>query len=313
MKRAFRLNEVEHEKSSVVTVGSFDGFHRAHQLIIRQAVERARKSAGRSVVITFEPHPQEIVGKGGNSVQLLTSPEERQKFFEDYGIDVLLVLTFDYEFSRQSFREFYVTYIVNGTGVSHVVEGYDHHFGRDRQGNVKELERLGKEFGFSITAIDAVYVGKEVVSSSTIRRLLLDGNVEHAAELIGRPYNLGGTVVRGDARGRELGYPTANIRPRLAKKLVPRNGIYFVRVDGTGKEAFGMMSIGVRPTFHSDGERVVEVNILDFDGNLYDKELEVHFLRRLRDEQKFESAEALVQQMHKDKEVSTRLVKEFLH
>ncbi len=313
MKRAFRLNEVEHEKSSVVTVGSFDGFHRAHQLIIRQAVERARKSAGRSVVITFEPHPQEIVGKGGNSVQLLTSPEERQKFFEDYGIDVLLVLTFDYEFSRQSFREFYVTYIVNGTGVSHVVEGYDHHFGRDRQGNVKELERLGKEFGFSITAIDAVYVGKEVVSSSTIRRLLLDGNVEHAAELIGRPYNLGGTVVRGDARGRELGYPTANIRPRFAKKLVPRNGIYFVRVDGAGKEAFGMMSIGVRPTFHSDGERVVEVNILDFDGNLYDKELEVHFLRRLRDEQKFESAEALVQQMHKDKEVSTRLVKEFLH
>ncbi|MBI4428049.1 MAG: bifunctional riboflavin kinase/FAD synthetase [Ignavibacteriales bacterium] len=311
MKRAFQLSGVERDKNSVVTVGSFDGFHRAHQAIIQQVVERSRRRKGRSVVITFEPHPQEVVGKHKEPLQLLSTVEERQKLFEESGVDVLLILKFDYEFSRQSFREFYVRYVVEGIGVSEVVEGYDHHFGRDREGNIKELQRLGKEFGFSITALDPVYVGKEVVSSSAIRRQLLEGNIEHASELIGRPYSLGGRIVRGDGRGKELGYPTANIRPNSSKKLIPRNGIYFVRVEGVSKKCFGMTSIGVRPTFHSDGERVVEVNILDFEGDLYDREIELHFLRRLRDELKFDSAAALIQQMDKDKEASLKLQREF--
>lgn len=313
MKQAFRLSEVVHDKNSVVTVGSFDGFHRAHQKIIREVVERARNRKGRSVVMTFEPHPQEVIGKRKEPVQLLSTIEERQKLFKEFGVDVLVVLRFDYEFSQQSFREFYITHIIEGAGVSEVVEGYDHHFGRDREGNIEELERLGKEFGFSITVLDPVYAGKEVVSSSAIRRALLEGQVEHAAELIGRPYNLGGTVVRGDGRGKELGYPTANIRPHSPKKLIPKNGIYFVNVVGVGDEHFGMTSIGVRPTFHYDGARVVEVNILDFEGDLYNQEIEIHFLRRLRDEQKFDSADALIRQMDNDKEASVRLQKEFRH
>ncbi len=306
MKSASQLKEVPHDKNSVVTVGSFDGMHRAHYEIIREVVERARRRKGRSVLITFEPHPREVVGNQ-KGVPILTTLEEKQELAARWGIDVFLTVAFDYAFSRQSAREFYLNYLVQGVGVHEVIEGFDHHFGRDREGSIREMRSLGNEFGYTSVAVQQVFVGDQPVSSTVIRNYLLEGDVERAAALLGRSYGLDGTVVRGDMRGRTLGFPTANIHPISAKKLVPKNGIYFVRVNLSGEWHFGIASIGVRPTFKSDGQRIVEIYVLDFEKDIYGSPLRVEFHRRLRDEIQFESAGALVEQMNRDKMESMRL------
>lgn len=309
MKVVHKLSDIEFNKNTVVTVGTFDGVHRGHREIVGEVVRGATTRGGRSVVVTFEPHPREVLGT--SPVQLLTTMEERQHVLQRLGPDLLLVLTFTYEFSRQSFRDFYLRYFIDGMGVSEIVEGYDHHFGRDREGSIEELVKLGKEFGFSVVAVKPFMVDNDVVSSSKIRQYLVDGNVERAHDLLGRSYSLGGTVVRGDGRGKELGYPTANIVLSTSKKLVPKNGIYFVGVLFEGTVYPGMASIGIRPTFHRNGQRTLEVNILDFTDDLYGKSIELQFLKRLRDEMKFDTPEELVRQMNKDKEESLRLQQEF--
>lgn len=309
MKVVFSRSDIEPYNNTVVTVGTFDGVHEGHREIVREVVRRATARGGRSVVVTFEPHPKEVLTKA--SVQLLTTLEERQQLIGELGPDILFVIKFTYEFSRQNFREFYLNYFINGIGVSEIVEGYDHHFGRDREGNVEELVRLGKEFGLSIVVVKPFMVDGEVVSSSKIRQYLLEGNVERARVILGRPYSMSGTVVRGDGRGKQLGYPTANIVLASPKKLVPRDGIYFVGVKVDRKLYPGMASIGVRPTFGGNGHRTIEANILDYHDDLYGKSLEIQFLKRLRDELKFDSAEALVAQMNKDKEESLKLQEEF--
>jgi riboflavin kinase/FMN adenylyltransferase len=307
MRRASRLSDVEYQKNSVVTVGSFDGVHLAHREVIEEVGRRARARNGRSVVLTFEPHPKEVLS--GTPVHLLTTLEERRALCEELGVDLFFLVEFTYEFSRQTSREFLVRYIIQGTGVSEVVEGYDHHFGRDREGSIEELVRLGKEFEFSVVAMKPVYIEEEIVSSSRIRQHLLEGRVDRAERLLGRPYALSGTVVPGDGRGRSLGYPTANIRLSSSRKVVPQDGIYFARVDLGGDVRFGMASIGVRPTFTTDGQRIVEVNILDFESDLYGRVITIQFLNRLRDQMKFDSVELLVEQMHRDKTESLRLLK----
>ncbi len=302
---------VPFDKNSVVTVGSFDGVHLAHQALINEVVNRARSRGGRSAILTFDPHPKQVLLGQDAQIQLLSTLEERRSLCEELGVDVFYIVPFTYEFSRQSAREFFEKYILHILGVSEVVEGYDHHFGRDREGSVEEIVRLGKEFGFTVTAMKPVSVGSEVVSSTAIRKHLVGGNVERALELLGRPYAFRGTVRRGDGRGRTLGFPTANLEPEFAYKLVPRNGIYFVRVAAAGRMHYGIANIGVRPTFKKDGARTVEVYLLDFEGELYDTVLTMQFLRRLRDEEKFDRAEDLVNQMQKDREQSLSLVQEY--
>jgi riboflavin kinase / FMN adenylyltransferase len=308
MEIVFQLSEIEYVKNSVVSVGTFDGVHLAHQQLLREVVERAKARDGRSIVLTFDPHPKEVLS--GQPMQLLTTIEERQQICEQLGIDVFYRIGFTYEFSRLTSREFYLRYVVQGCGVSEVVEGYDHHFGRDREGSVEELLKLGREFEFSVAALKPVYVDEEVVSSSQIRQHLLQGKVDRAFRLLGRPYAVGGTVVRGDARGRELGYPTANLQ-LTHHKVIPQDGIYFVQVDVGGPTRFGMASIGVRPTFFDQGQRTVEVHLLDFEGDLYGRTLTVQFLRRLREERKFENAGQLIKQMHLDERHSRELIAEF--
>jgi riboflavin kinase/FMN adenylyltransferase len=300
--------KIDYVKNSVVSVGTFDGVHLAHQQLLKEVVDRARARSGRSVVLTFDPHPKEVLT--GKPMHLLTSIEERQQVCEQLGIDVFYTIEFTYEFSRQSSREFYLRYVVQGCGVSEVVEGYDHHFGRDREGSVEELLKLGREFEFSVAALKPVYVDEEIVSSSQIRQHLLEGRVDRANRLLGRPYSVSGTVVRGDARGRQLGYPTANLQPSN-KKTIPHDGIYFAQVDFGGTTAYGMVSIGVRPTFFAQGQRIVEAHILDFDGDIYGEVITLQFLKRLRDERKFEGAEQLIEQMHKDEQQSRGLMEEY--
>lgn len=311
MKLARQIKEIPFDKNSAITVGTFDGVHLAHQKIIKEVVALANKRNGRSVVVTFEPHPREVVAAANTNIQILTTLRERQVLCEKLGIDWFVVIHFDMAFSRQSFRDFYSTYLIGGIGMNVVVEGYDHHWGRNREGTIESLMLLGKEFEFDVVNIEPFTHNGSPVNSSIIRDELNRGMVESAAELLGRPYSLSGKVVAGDRRGRLLGYPTANIDLDSEKKLIPQKGIYFVKVDLEESKYFGMASIGVRPTFQPAGKRTIEVNILDFDRDIYGSGIQISFLRRIRDELKFDSAEDLVQQMHKDKELSSVLQLEY--
>lgn len=305
------LSDVLHNPKSIVTVGTFDGVHRGHQQILTTLHDHARMKYARSVVVTFDPHPREVVHRG--PVQLLTTIDERIAMLGRMEIDLLLVLQFTFEFSRQTPREFYEKYIVRGIGAETVVVGHDHMFGRDREAGVEELQMMGKEFGFAVHEVAPLALNDEIVSSSKIRELLLRGDVSKAGKWLGRPYTFSGRVVRGDGRGAALGFPTANINPFEEKKLVPAEGIYFVEVDYEGKTFFGMLNIGVNPTFKNDGKRTIEVNIFNFHENVYAKTLNIHFIRRLRGEQKFATAEALVEQMHRDQEQCMKLIETYEH
>ena len=308
MKVIRSVAEAHKDLNSVVTVGTFDGVHCAHQEIIREVVRRARDRKGRSVVITFDPHPKEVVASPKGSVQLLTTIDERVALLESLGVDLLLVIWFTFEFSRISAEAFYKDYIVNGVGASEVVVGYDHMFGRDRQGTVRELEEMGRKYGFSLVTVPPFQVAGEVVSSTRVRKALAAGDIEHAAALLGRPYSLQGRVVEGDRRGAQLGFPTANIHPEPANKVIPAHGVYVVRVHIAGEQKFGMMNIGVRPTVAAGLAETLEVHILDFDRNIYGALINLEFLRRLRGERKFGSLAELTAQLETDREETRRFV-----
>jgi riboflavin kinase/FMN adenylyltransferase len=307
MRSVFRLQDVGYEKNSVITIGTFDGVHLAHQQIIREVVERAKNRNGRSVVVTFEPHPREVLTPFSD-IKLLTTVEERREAIASLGVDVLYSVEFNHSMSQKTSREFYSEYIINGIGISEVVEGYDHHWGRNREGTIDSLVTIGNEFGFSVVSIEPFTQDGVVVSSSVIRDALTQGNVELAATFLGPSYAIHGLVIPGDKRGRMLGYPTANLKLTSERKLIPKNGIYLVRVGIENEEFFGMASIGVRPTFYQDGQRLIEVHILDFNRDIYGKSIRAQFMKRLRDELKFQSVDELVHQMKNDEELSRNYI-----
>jgi riboflavin kinase/FMN adenylyltransferase len=301
--------DVRHDKNSVVTVGTFDGVHLAHQEIIREVVNRARMREGRGVVITFDPHPKQVVQSRRGPVQLLSSIEERCSRFERLQVDLLWIIPFTYQFSRLGSRDFYRRYVVETAGASEVVVGYDHTFGKDREAGTEDLVRLGKEFDFSVFAVHPYTLNGEPVSSTRIRRALMRGAVEEASMLLGSPYSLRGRVVRGDGRGGKIiGFPTANLAIEPAAKLIPAKGVYVVGARIDGNEAFGMMNIGVRPTVAAEPTLTVEVHLFDFRGELYGEMLEVSLLHRLRDEIKFGSVQELTKQLENDREQALRLI-----
>jgi riboflavin kinase/FMN adenylyltransferase len=307
MKLARSIEDIPFDKNSIVTVGTFDGVHLAHQKIIGKAVELAKTHHGRSVVVTFEPHPREVLDTANMDMKLLTTFQERQELCEQLEVDWLVAIEFNKEFSQQGFRDFYLKHLIGGIGISVVVEGYDHHWGRNREGNIEALVQLGKEYEFEVVPIEQFKHNDIPVNSSMIRNELLNGSVEASAGFLGRPYSLFGEVVIGDRRGRSLGYPTANVDIASHKKVVPKNGIYFVQVRIGESRYFGMASIGVRPTFYEDGKCILEVHILDFSQDIYGFDLRIDFLQRLRDEWKFDTVDKLVQQMHHDEELSREL------
>lgn len=297
---AYSEKEIQRQPDSIITIGTFDGVHLGHRAIIHEMKYRAMQQHARSLVITFMPHPREVVGKG--PVQYLSTVEERLEIFEQLDVDLTLVMKFTYEFSRISPRTFYNDLVIRYIGVREVVVGHDHTFGRDREGGVKALEEIGNEAGFATVTVPPVTVGGETVSSSAVREHLLHGEVERAGQLLGNAYSLAGKVVAGSSRGEKLGFPTANIELNNVNKLVPASGVYCVRIDRGKDQFYGMLNVGVRPTFERDHLRVIEVHIFDFHENLYNQVLRVHFLRRLRPERKFPSREALITQLNNDKE-----------
>ncbi len=298
MKRQFGLSEITNDDCSVLTVGTFDGVHLGHQAILDYLKERAAHVDGCSVVVSFDPHPREVVR--GEHVPLLTTLDERADLLEAHGIDRFVVLPFTRDLSNLEPDDYVEQVLIGTVGLKEIVIGYDHRFGRNRAGDRATLERLGAVHGFSVDVIPEQIVSDQTVSSSAIRRLLEAGDVTAAGDLLGRPYALTGTVVRGNQRGRTIGYPTANLRVHGERKLVPALGVYAVHADHGDRMLSGMMNVGRRPTFETDGAVSVEVHLFDFEGDLYGDRLRIHFVQRIRDEVKFDGVEAIVARLGED-------------
>ena len=291
--------KITRDSRSVVTTGTFDGVHLGHQAILRYLVDRARDVGGVPTVVTFSPHPREVVG--GDAVPLLTSLDERADLLEALGVERFVVLPFTRDLSMLEPETYVESVLRDIVGLREIVIGYDHRFGRGRRGSRETLERLGTEAGFSVDVIPEQIEHGITVSSTQIRRLLLDGDAEAAAALLGRPYRITGLVVHGDARGRLIGYPTANVQPADPRKLVPKLGVYAVRVALRGGQRLGgMMNVGRRPTFETDGAVRAEVHLFDFSGDLYGHTVALDVVARLRDEMRFDGVDALVQRLNED-------------
>lgn len=295
------IKDLTRDKNTILTLGTFDGIHPGHLKIIDKLLNCSREKGYRNLVITFYPHPRTVLSTD-NKVKLLTTNEEKKILLEKHGVENLLTINFNKEFASLSGEEFIYDYLVNGIGISGIVLGHDHHFGKGRSGNIELLKKIGSKENFSITTIDAFYVNGEVVSSTKIRTALNEGDLIRANALLGRNYSFSGTVISGDKRGRELGYPTANIKLSSQDKLLPAFGVYAVKII-LGKENYmGLLSIGNRPTFYNEGDVVTEVYIFDFNREIYGEDVTIELVERLRGEEKFNSASELIVQMNKDKE-----------
>jgi riboflavin kinase / FMN adenylyltransferase len=303
MSKPVYLSEYRRNPSNVLTVGTFDGVHLGHQALIRNVVHRARQKNAPAVVITFDPHPREVINPSSDGIRLLTTLGERAAIMQDYGINEMVVIPFTRDFSILSSESFIRDYVYKRIGVDEFVIGHDHHFGRDRQGSIMTLHNLSEKMGFSVHVEKAHEVRHITVSSTVIRNLLeQEGDVATAAEMLGRYYELGGTIVKGDQRGRTIGFPTANIEPESARKVLPAIGVYCVEVTLEGQVFRGMMNIGFRPTFTGEPKIVPEVHLFDFNRMVYGSRMRIRFMNRIRGERKFESVDALVQQLVRDRE-----------
>ena len=295
------IKDLTKNKNTILTLGTFDGIHPGHLKIIDKLVSCSKEKGCRNVVITFHPHPRTVLGND-NSVKMLTTQEEKIYLLRKHGVENLLTINFTKEFASLTAEEFIYDYLINGIGLSEIVLGHDHHFGKGRSGNVELLKKIGAKEKFIVTTADPFLIDGEVVSSTKIRNAISDGDVAKANKLLGRNYSFGGVVVSGDKRGRELGFPTANIKLSSQEKLLPASGIYAVKFFVGNEKHIGLLSIGNRPTFYNEGELVTEVYIYDFNREIYGKEVTVELVERLRGEEKFNSAEELINQMNKDKE-----------
>ncbi|RMH64286.1 MAG: bifunctional riboflavin kinase/FAD synthetase [Calditrichaeota bacterium] len=292
----------------VVTMGTFDGVHRGHLKILESLHEEARRLNAVSTVLTFEPHPRVVLNRLGKApaVKLLNDFEEKVALLEAHRVEDVIVIRFDEAFSQLSYETFFENYILSRMNLKCLIVGHDHAFGKDRKGTIDAVRALAHAHDFCVRPVEAYHVDDAPVSSSRIRRLLEEGRVDSAAGLLGYPYRLSGTVVPGDARGRLLNFPTANIAPRSADKLIPATGVYAVDVVWRERRYKGMMNIGYRPTFDKNAF-ALEVHIHDFAETIYEETLTVHFKKRLRDEKKFASKEALIAQLMKDKNDSLNI------
>jgi len=285
-------------RGAVVTVGTFDGVHRGHWEVLGEIRRRADARHGRAILVTFDPHPLEVVNPA-MAPPLLTTPVEKKEILAESGLDYVVFIRFTPELSSWSPERFVERILVERIGVEELVVGYDHGFGRGRSGDVETLQGLGARLGFDVDVVPPVFVGEDAISSTRIRRAVSQGRMVDAAHGLGRPYSLRGTVVRGEGRGRGLGFPTANLRVGAREKLLPPAGVYAVRAILRRGSYPAAMHLGPRPTFEG-APPSVEVHLLDFQGDLYGEEVRVDLVDRLRDVTPFESVEALVAQLHQD-------------
>ncbi len=296
MNHAHSLKEL-HLQNSWLTVGVFDGVHRGHQQIIEKLTAGAHKVNAPAVVLTFWPHPATVLGRG--EVKCLTTPNERAELLGSYGVDFIVTYPFDSSVANLSARGF-ISRLKQHLDIKHLLMGYDFALGKGREGNAKRLAELGRELDYKTEVIEAISDESGVISSTEIRKLVSLGDVADAAKLLGHPYTLHGPVVHGDGRGRKINFPTANLN-YPEEKLIPSNGIYVCWAWIKAIKHAAAVNIGVRPTFENDAKKpMVEAYLLDFDQDIYGEDVQLEFVARLRDELKFSSVDALVEQMHND-------------
>jgi len=293
-------------KNTFVTLGTFDGVHVGHQKVIKNLVKNAALNNATSVLLTFFPHPR-VVLKKNESIKLINTIDERIKLLEKTGLDILVIHKFTEEFSKQTALEFVKTILVNTLKISKLVIGYDHQFGKNRDGNFKQLETYGKILNFDVQAIAQKDIDNAAVSSTKIRKAIESGNIEKANNNLGYHFMLTGEVVKGKKLGKKIGFPTANLQIKETYKLLPKTGSYIVKSKIENNTVFGMMNIGFRPTV-SGKNQTIEIHFFDFNKDLYGTTIQVDVLKFLRDEQKFESVELLKNQLQKDKEKSLEII-----
>ncbi|AWM15282.1 riboflavin biosynthesis protein RibF [Flavobacterium sediminis] len=288
------------EKKTILTLGTFDGVHIGHRSIIEKVVSEGQKKNLESIVLTFFPHPRMVLQQD-DTLRLLNTIEEKGELLEKLGLDTLIVHPFSQEFSRLTAEEFVKNILVEKLNIAKIIIGYDHRFGRNRTATIDDLITFGKEYNFEVEQIPAEVIDNNSVSSTKIRKALENGEIELANSYLGYPYFINGTVIKGQQLGRKINFPTANIEIKEKYKLIPNLGVYVVQCSIEKETYNGMMSIGFNPTVNENKKLNLEVNLFDFNKDIYNKEIRVCFLKRIRDEEKFDSIELLQTQLEKDK------------
>ena len=301
------IDEFHSIGNAVVTIGTFDGVHAGHQLIIQRLLKIAAETKGETVVLTFFPHPRMVLQPEDNDLKLITTMKEREELLRNFGIDHLIIQPFSKDFSRISATQFVRDVLIQKIGTKTLVIGYDHHFGRNREGSYKDLEEMAPIYKFRLEEIQEQIINHIAVSSTKIRTALWTGDIDTANTLLGHDFSLEGKVVKGQQIGNELGFPTANIDVTEVYKLIPADGIYAVKIDLEGIIHKGMLYIGSRPTLGGKSN-TIEVNIFDFKRDLYGKRLRVFFIKRIRGDMQFENLEKLKEKMKEDKVRATKLL-----
>lgn len=286
----------------VLTIGTFDGVHLGHRKIIDALCERAKAIVGESVIFTFDPHPRKVVAPGESNLRLLTTLDEKIALLEQSGIDHLIIYPFTKEFSQLTYEEFVEKVLVDQIHTKFLVVGYDHKFGKNRQGDFEFLQKCAERLGFRIEKLDVLLMNEANISSTKIREAIQKGDFETANTFLGYPFMIHGTVVEGQKLGRQLQFPTANVESDDPDKIIPGHGVYAVKVNVANQLFEGMLNIGSRPTVNNNADnRSIEVHILNFDDDIYGQKIELTFFKKLREEQKFSSLDALKEQLAKDK------------
>ena len=298
------IAQVRNIPNAVVTIGTFDGVHIGHQAIFRKMRELAETIDGQTVVVTFSPHPRQVLNIDSSNLRFICTEEEKLKRIEQFGIDNVVIITFTKEFARTPSEDFIKNFIIERIKPSYIVVGYDHHFGKNRMGDFDQLTQLGQQFNFKVERVEAQDVDEVAVSSTKIRHALAIGDVATANRLLGYPYSVTAEVVRGNMIGRTIGFPTANLELPKEYRLINNAGVYTCLVDLNGTTYKAMANIGKRPTIgdRDDDNFIIEVNIFDFDQDIYGQHITVRFLDRIRSEVKFNGLEELKAQLNQDRE-----------
>ena len=306
MKIYKNISEFKPSNFAVVTVGTFDGLHIGHKKIINRMKAIATDNKGETILVTFDPHPRLVVDGYTSEIKFINTQKRKFRLLEKYGIDHLIIIPFTRDFSQTTSADFIKNYLVNIIKVKKLIVGYDHHFGKGRDGDYQMISQMGKQYGFDVEEVSAEELNGIPVSSTKIRHALIHGDIWKANTMLGYEYSITGVVVVGNKIGRKIGFPTANIDIEDKFKLVAAGGVYACKADIDGKIHFGMGNIGTRPTVGING-LVTEVHIFDFDKDIYGKEITIFFIDRIRDEVKFASLDKLKEQLKLDEEKVRRL------
>ncbi len=302
MKIYTNLSKYTSNNSTFVTIGTFDGVHLGHQKVIKSLIRKAKKQHADAVLLTFFPHPRMVL-QNDHDIKLINTIEERIKLLEKTGLEILVIHEFSKAFAKQSALDFVRNILVNKLNISKLIIGYDHHFGKNREGNFEQLKEYGHTYDFKVKKTAQQNFKKIAISSTKIRKAIENGNVEKANDFLGYCFMLSGEVVKGKNLGEKIGFPTANLYIKESYKLIPKTGAYVVKSEIDNKQIFGMMNIGYRPTV-SGKHLTIEIHFFNFKNDLYGKNIQIDVLHFLRDEQKFESVEELKNQLFKDKQNS---------